>query len=233
MANYEDDDIDDIEENEPPAGGPGDNKAANGGNRNFLVALGILGAIFIVAIIVLAILIYARRPNNVASGILATNQAILQANTMTVSAATQNAGLLLTPLGNTTPIPGAATETLVVAQATGFGTPQGGQVFTLTPNMQTRTATIGALLTQTVQITPATPSASTATPSSRTATAAAGVATATRTATVRAATATRTATQLPTTGFADEVGLPGLFALAVGLLLVIVLVRRLRFSTNG
>ncbi len=37
-----------------------------------------------------------------------------------------------------------------------------------------------------------------------------------------------TSTALPKTGFAEDVGLPGMFALAIGLVLVIFLVRRLR-----
>jgi hypothetical protein len=42
------------------------------------------------------------------------------------------------------------------------------------------------------------------------------------------ATTTPTATALPDTGFADDVGIPGLFALAGALLLVIIFARRLR-----
>jgi len=37
-----------------------------------------------------------------------------------------------------------------------------------------------------------------------------------------------TSTALPNTGFADDVGIPGMFALALGLVIVIFLVRRLR-----
>jgi hypothetical protein len=39
-----------------------------------------------------------------------------------------------------------------------------------------------------------------------------------------------TSTALPTSGFADEVGAPGLLALAVVLVVVIFLVRRLRMA---
>lgn len=41
-----------------------------------------------------------------------------------------------------------------------------------------------------------------------------------------------TATALPTTGFADEVGLPGLLGMAGAMILVIVLARRIRFSSR-
>lgn len=44
---------------------------------------------------------------------------------------------------------------------------------------------------------------------------------------------TRAPTALPTTGFADEVGLPGLLGMAVLLVAVIFLVRRLRLSGSG
>ena len=45
------------------------------------------------------------------------------------------------------------------------------------------------------------------------------------------AVATATATALPATGFADEVGLPGLLILGVALLVVIVVARRLRVGS--
>jgi cytoskeletal protein RodZ len=47
-----------------------------------------------------------------------------------------------------------------------------------------------------------------------------------------AATALPTSTLLPGTGFADEVGVPGLLAMAVVLVVVIFLARRLRFAGN-
>jgi hypothetical protein len=47
-----------------------------------------------------------------------------------------------------------------------------------------------------------------------------------------AATATETPTALPTAGFADEVSLPGLALLAAGLVIVVILSRRLRATTE-
>jgi LPXTG-motif cell wall-anchored protein len=41
-----------------------------------------------------------------------------------------------------------------------------------------------------------------------------------------------TPTTLPTAGFMDEVGLPLLFGAAIALILIIFLVRKLRFSSN-
>jgi len=158
MANYEDDDdLNDVEENESPAEETeGGAAPSNGNNRNFLLALGVLGGIFVIAIIALVLLILNRRPGtNAAANISATNQAILLANTQTAGAATQAAGILLTPsitpLATETQIPLTPTNTQVLALATATSTPlagQSGQLLTVTPNLQTRTATIGALLTQ-------------------------------------------------------------------------------------
>jgi hypothetical protein len=45
------------------------------------------------------------------------------------------------------------------------------------------------------------------------------------------ATVIATSTALPSAGFADEVGLPGLFGLALALILIIFLARRLRSNS--
>lgn len=47
------------------------------------------------------------------------------------------------------------------------------------------------------------------------------------------AVANRASTALPDTGFADDAGLPGLFGMAIGLLLLIFIARRLRLSTSA
>jgi hypothetical protein len=213
MANYDDDQLDEVEENDQPADGGG--AAAPSNNRNFLLALGVLGGLFVLAIIALAVLfLLNRKPTNgPVSNVDATNQVIMTANAQTAAAATTTAGFLLTPsvtpTATMTPVPPTATNTQVVVKATASSTgavPSGQQVITLTPNLQTRTATIGAVLTLSAQQT------------------------LTRTAAARL---TGTATNLPKTGFAEDVGLPGLFGLAIGFVIVIVLVRRLRLSTNG
>ena len=76
---------------------------------------------------------------------------------------------------------------------------------TLSPTPNPATATVGAAFTQIAQ-----------------------VATASTVSTVTTGTVIATATALPNTGFADDVGLPGMFALAFVLVIVIFLVRRLR-----
>jgi LPXTG-motif cell wall-anchored protein len=240
MSDYEEDDeVDDVEGNEPPAGqsaaageeaaaasAASASAAAASSNRNFLLALGVLGGIFVLLIIGLVVLFLLRRPGATqTANIAATNQVIFAANTQTASAATQIVSLLLTP--SSTPIPSAtvekpaatntavvaqptATNTAVIAQPTATNTPASGSaagIFTATPSVSptvNRTGTVPALLTQSAAQTK-----------------------------TMAVNLTATATRLPKTGFAEDVGLPGLFGLAVGLLIVIVLVRRLRLSTSS
>ncbi len=212
MTNYDDDDTDDeIEgdelEEERAAG------AAPSGNRNFMLALGIMGAIFILVLIGLVWLWLSNSQRGGQQGnvdIEATNRVIETANAATAGAATQAAGLALTPsitpTATNTLVPPTATQTSVLAKGTATNTPvAGGAILTLTPNLQTRTATIVALITQNAAQTQ------------------------TRAAVVKL---TGTATVLPKAGFAEDVGLPGLFGLALGLVLVIVMVRRLRLSPN-
>lgn len=215
MADYEDDDIDEVENNEPEV--VEEEPAAAAGNRNFLLALGVLGGIFVLLIIGLAVLFLSRQGGgSEAANIALTNEAINAANAQTAAAATLSAAQLLTPsatpLPSNTAVPPTATRTLVVA-ATATNTPPGAGaagLFTATPSATlpgggageaTATlpaATLNAALTQT-----------------------------------RSVGLTATATRLPSTGFAEDVGLPGMFGLAIGLVVLIVLVRRLRLSTSS
>jgi hypothetical protein len=210
MTNYEDEDTDD-EVDEGNESTEGDGGAAPSGNRNFILALGIMGGIFILVLIGLVwfwLTSGQRGGGGQQADINATNQVIMTANAETASAATKAAGLVLTPsvtpTATNTLVPPSPTNTQVLAQASATNTPgTGGAILTVTPNLQTRTATIVALLTQNAAQTQ------------------------TQAAMVKL---TGTATALPKTGFAEDVGLPGLFAMALGLVLVIVLVRRLRLS---
>lgn len=210
MTDYDDDIDDDVENNEPAEGDSG--AAAPSGNRNFILALGIMGAIFILVLIALVWFWLSRgsQGGGAQADIDATNQVIMTANAATASAATQTAGFILTPsvtsTATQTQVPPTATNTQVLAQASVTSTlAAGGAILTVTPNLQTRTATIVPLLTENAAQT-------------QTKAAAIGL--------------TGTATALPKTGFAEDVGLPGLFGLALGLILVIVLVRRLRLSPS-
>lgn len=99
------------------------------------------------------------------------------------------------------------TPTEVVVEPTATSTPvvveETEVVATVAATQDPRTATVAALLTQAAQ----------------------AQATSAATSAVVA-----TSTALPTTGFADEVGIPGLFGMAVVLLVVIFLARRLRMA---
>jgi preprotein translocase subunit SecG len=258
MATFDNDEMDEDFDN-----GNGDlnNGAAGGGsNRNFFLALGILGGLFLVITIVLVLLwLNNRQPvDTERANINATNQAILTANAQTAMAATLESAFRLTPSSTPsatlTPVPPTATATPLLAQAatttslpdqavavlmtaSALGTPElevAGQLTAValgTPDIE-----IAAKLTVLAQETPDVDVAGqfTATISAPTSTLSiSGMLTEAVRQTVTSQAAlnlTRTATTLPKSGFADEVGLPGLFGMALGLVLVILLVRRLRFS---
>lgn len=213
MTTYNDDQLEDeIESQEEQV----EEEAAGGNNRNFFLALGILGGLFLVVTIVLVLLwLNNRQPDGAeVASISATNVAIQTANAQTAVAATLAGALRLTelvpPPATVTPIPPTVTATPLLAQAgTKTGTPEesGAISLTVTATEQAGSGTqsVSSVLTQSSQQT------------------------ATRQSAINL---TGTATTLPQSGFADEVGLPGLFGMALGLVLVIILVRRLRFSTS-
>jgi len=199
MSEFNDNQFEEFEEEPQPT----PRSSRPGGSRNFILAIGILGAISLLTLIVLIVVGLIILP--------ARNQARLQqaavinaANTATSQAATQLAliqqiKLSATMTASSTPVPSAtpvvaiATSTPVVSTATLSG-PVSAQ------DLSARTQTVAVLLTQ----------------------AAGGN-----------KTPTRTTTALPTTGFADEVGLPALIGLAVLLVVVIFLVRRVRLSSSS
>jgi LPXTG-motif cell wall-anchored protein len=190
---------------------------STGGNRNFIIAASILGAVFVLLVIVLLVVAFVFGPQRRASQ-QAANDTISTQNAATEVFATQaaeqaviNAQLLtpsVTPTATNTPIPPTATSTPVVAQPTVTFTATNTVVVTSVNGL---TATVEFLLTDAVL--------------SRT--------TRTITATGAPGSGVVTSTALPKTGFADEMGLPGLFGLSVVLLAVIILVRRLRLSTSS
>jgi hypothetical protein len=210
MANFDDDDLDNLD-NEQAAEERAE-EAQSGNNRNFLLAIGIIGGIFVlmtIALVVFALLVLPRQRQ----AREATNAVILTQNVGTAVFATEQAQLaaqLLTPsptlTATITQVPPTATNTSVVVVATNTST----ITATGAPSeLDARTATVAALLTQ----------------------AAAGkTGTVVGTVGAGAGTVIATSTGLPQSGFADDVGLPGLLALAAGLMIIIVLARRLRFS---
>jgi LPXTG-motif cell wall-anchored protein len=202
MSEFNDNQFEEFEEE--PQASPEPSKP--GGNRNFILAIGILGAISLLTLIVLIVvglvILPARNSARLqqAAVINAGNTATAQAATQLALAAQQTLSVVPTetmtasasPVPSSTPVVAIATATL--APTAGLGTPLSQQ------DLSARTQTVAALLTQ----------------------AAGG----TRTPTPHS-------TALPTTGFADEVGLPALIGLAVLLIVVIFLVRRVRMSSGS
>lgn len=190
------------EENPQPEPEPEPNKP---GNRAFIAIIGIIGAITLVAAAVGIGLLYMQNTSK-----LDEAAQINAENTMTVQAATQQAyesGLLLTPSATLIPVETEApSPTPVIVFPTDTPEPTATvEPVTAADLGDPRTATVAALLTQAAQGNP---------------TAAA------------AGTLTAQPTALPTTGFADEVGLPGLFGLALLGIVILFVARRLRTSTR-
>lgn len=190
-------------EEEPTEGGPEPegNNNKNGGNRNFMLAVGIIGAIFVISLIGLGLYIFLGQPRQTQA--LRETAAVINANnTATAMSATQSAGLNIQRLTLTagaptkTPIPATNTPVVAVASATPDLTATSIAAGLADP--AARTATVAAFQTQ--------------------------VAAGTK--------ITGTTTALPQTGFAEDVGLPGLLGAAAILLLVIFLARRLRVAQS-
>lgn len=176
-------------------------------NRTFVVAAAGLGGLIVLSLICLGLYALVLAPRQRQAAIDAPTQIALQ-NTLTAEALTATAAAELasaTPEPTETAVPTATnspTPTQVVVLPT--DTPTTTQTpFTTLPTLAPLTLTAAMAQTQTQQAVAG--GAGTATP-------------------------TATATALPVTGFADEVGLPGLLAMAAVLLGVIVLSRRLRSS---
>lgn len=172
-------------------------------NRTFVVAAAGLGGLIVLSLICLGLYALVLAPRQRQAAIEAPTQIALQ-NTLTAEAltATTAAGLYTaTPEPTDTEVPTAThTITPTLVVVLPTDTPT-PTAFTTLPTLAPATVTAAVAQTQTAQ-------------------AVAG----------GAGTVTPTATALPVTGFADEVGLPGLLLMAGVLLVVIVLSRRLRSS---
>ena len=176
--------------NDQPSPAP-DNKPSG---RNFLLAIGILGVILILALVLLLL---------VAPNILAQQRAsqleqaaqINAANTATAMAAT---ALAQQNAKTATPLPAAVLPTKTPLIVVAVNTPAVVSGAQLSAN---ELATVSALQTQMA----ARGGGGSTTPEA-------------------------TSTALPTTGFADEVGLPGMVGLAAVLIAVVFLSRKLRTS---
>ena len=193
-----------------------------GENRTFVVVAAALGALIILSLICLGVYALVLQPRQRQAAIerpteiMLTNTAV--AVGLTEAALEQIA--TFTPLPSNTPQPSATPRPTNTGIPTTTPTPTPTPVIVLPTNTPTRTPT---------------PFTTLATVGPETATAAAQ-----QTATALALgggaatpTSTPSPTALPTTGFGDEVGLPGLAGLAAVFLAVIILSRRLRTRTAG
>jgi LPXTG-motif cell wall-anchored protein len=180
------------------------------GNQGFILVVSILGGIFLIALIVMAIYVVEVLPRNRAQQTTLTAQQI-QTNTANVLVHTQATSTK--PANTATSLPHTATLTnTAVNTATNTPTmvkPTSTSVVavaTQTPGslpagVDPKTATVAALLTQAAQAKLTT-------------------------------TVLPTSTALPKTGFAEDIGIPSLLGLTLFLIAVIFLVRRLRSSTT-
>jgi cytoskeletal protein RodZ len=171
-------------------------------NRTFVVAAAGLGGLIVLSLICLGLYALVVAPRQRQAAIEAPTQIALQ-NTMTAEALTATVLAELataTPEPTDTPVP-TATRAATATQVIVLPTDTPTPTpFTTLPTLAPATVTAAVAQTQTAQ-------------------AIAGGA---------GTTPTPTATALPVTGFADEVGLPGLLLMAAALLTIIFLSRRMR-----
>jgi hypothetical protein len=182
----------------PPTSGPA--------NRGFILVVSILGGVFLLALVAMAVVVAIVLPRNRAQEATRIAQ-VYQENTQTVAAMTQRATLAYKN-DTSTPAPPTATATntaiivTVKPSATSLiavasNTPVPSSVLA-----DARTATVAALLTQAAQAKLTT----TVQPSS---------------------------TALPSTGFVEDTSIPALLTMAALLVVVILLVRHLRASASA
>jgi LPXTG-motif cell wall-anchored protein len=177
-------------------------------NRNFWVAIGVIGVFVLLIVAAMVVYMLMILPQQREAQMEQAAQISAQ-NTMTVQAATQmalaQAQFLMPSPTNMVVLTKVPTNTPVVVfpTATEEATMAAAQLNAQGGDLFYRTQTVAALLTL-----------------------AAGGSVSTQTA------QGQTVTALPTTGFAEDVGLPGLFGLGILLLAVVFVVRRLRNAAS-
>jgi len=179
-----------------------------GGNRTFVIAAAGLGALIVLSMICLGVYALVLQPRQRQAALERPTEIMLTNTAVAVALTEAAAAQLATP----TPLPSNTPLATATTRPTNTATPT--PVVVLPTNTPTPTpfTTLPTLLPGT---------ATAAAQLTLTAAAIAGGA------------ATRTPTALPTTGFGDEAGLPGLAALTAIFLAVIILSRRLRTRTAG
>ncbi len=201
-----------------PSSEPEEPEAGEGNNRTFMIAAIILGGVVLLSLICMAVLAVFWLPSQNATR-AATQEANIAASTQAafVSQQTAEAAAFTATLPPTETATLAPTETPVVVFATSTAS--------VVPSSDPATATVQALQTQLAAAQESTTAqasgkAGTGTPGKALAAASPGKTTGTP--------GTPGVSQVPKTGFADEVGLPGLFILSIILVAVVLLARRLR-----
>ncbi len=206
------DDLDlDIPESAPPPKKPS-------GNRTFLLVVGILGAIMVLALIAMVYYALVILPNQQEAAQVPTATAQLTETEIAKALQVTNTDtptptITFSPTATISPTPHPSNTPLASETPV---TP----IFSSTPGAgEDATATLNALLTQAAlaQTQAATNAVDTATPTIDPNASA-----------TPSFTPTATSSALPQSGFADEVGAPGMLAAAVFLLLVVLVSRRLR-----
>jgi preprotein translocase subunit YajC len=209
MSDFDSSEFENLEEfEETPEGGEGQAPKVPT-NRNFKLIMAIIGAIIVVILIAVGVYFFLIRPNQVSQTDIqkSTAVAINAANTATASVLTQQAVIAK-----------ATNDSLVL---TLNAPPTNTPVATSTPLILMPTET----LTPTVTGTPV-PEGTQNVFNTQTAAALQTQAA------EKLGTATATPTALPGTGFADEVGLPMMVGMAILLLVVMVMARRLRMANR-
>jgi len=207
----------DMPEGDTPDGGD-DGSPEGSNNRTFLIAAGILGGVILLALICMAAYAFLLLPRQRAAqtaqqaGVLLTNTAIAGGATSTAQALLATATLDPGSIAATAQAVAATRQMEAIMTASAIAaaaspTPVVVQatstpIIVETPTPDPVTETVAALYTQ---------------------------------AALNELTVMPTTTALgdvPQTGFADEVGLPGLFILGIVLVVIILLSRRLRSTPN-
>ena len=218
MANYNDNDLDELDfgqEGQTPETPP-EKKPSN---RNFIIALGVIGAVFVlitIALVVVAVFVLpgqnkARQEASLQT--LTANQSTAQVATAQV--ATEQARKIIMPPGNTPSPTATSAQPTITPVLPSTNTPTKANPSSLA----TATANPNAIVTATATATVVADGQKATLSAQQTLLAG-----------TRASTVIATSTALPNTGFADEVGLPALLGLGAAMILVIFLVRRLRAS---
>jgi len=176
-------------------------------NKTFWLVVGVIASVFVLAVVVIIIFVIVNR-NRAGE----YTQQAAQINAQNTAIAQQATDIYVQEIRRMTEkavMPPTWTPTVVVVIATSTPQPTATSGVLAEGDSAARTATVAAFLTAVAQGSPTVPP------------------------TPGPGTIVPTSTALPNTGFMDEVGLPGMFGVALALIFVVFVVRRLRLSTSG